>query len=179
MRVFYRLITPLIALAATACGATPTNDQTIPETPEPAPVVSAAPTTPGAPGMPGDRTLVLKAQAAFQVMQGYQAELNYMQKMGAKTSRGIYDIAGRKPRKLRIHIKQGTGEGAKLLWEGGRKLKVRAGGLLTIDYAATEDVLYRQFACGCGAAACRRWITGRAEAANAEGREYLAGLDDQ
>ncbi|MFN3431172.1 MAG: hypothetical protein ACK46X_14615 [Candidatus Sericytochromatia bacterium] len=130
MRVFYRILTPLIALAATACGATPTNDQTIPETQEPTPVVSAAPTTPGAPGMPGDRTLVTKAQAAFQMMQGYQAELNYMQKMGAKTSKGIYDIAGRKPRKLRIHIKQGTGEGAKLLWEGGRKLKVRAGGLL-------------------------------------------------
>lgn len=131
MRVFYRLVTPLIAFAATACGATPTNDQILPpERPEPAPVVSPAPTTPGAPGAPGDRTLVTRAQAAFQAMQGYQAELNYMQKMGAKTSKGIYDIAGRKPRKLRIHIKQGTGEGAKLLWEGGRKLKVRAGGLL-------------------------------------------------
>lgn len=54
---------------------------------------------------------------------------------------------------------------------------VEAGGLLTIDYAATEDVLYRQFACHCGAAACRRWITGRNEGANAEGREYLATLD--
>ncbi len=46
--------------------------------------------------------------------------------------------------------------------------------LLTIDYAATEDVLYRQFACHCGAAACGRWITGRAETANAEGRAWLA-----
>lgn len=54
---------------------------------------------------------------------------------------------------------------------------VEAGGLLTIDYAATEDVLYRQFACGCGASTCRRWITGRAEGANAEGRAYLASLD--
>lgn len=54
---------------------------------------------------------------------------------------------------------------------------VEAGGLLTIDYAATEDVLYRQFACHCGAATCRRWITGRAEGANAEGRAYLASLD--
>lgn len=53
---------------------------------------------------------------------------------------------------------------------------VPAGGLLTIDYAATEDVLYRQFACHCGASVCRHWITGRAEQANAEGRAYLATL---
>lgn len=51
---------------------------------------------------------------------------------------------------------------------------VPAGGLLTIDYAATEDVLYRQFACHCGAAVCRRWITGRAEPVSTEGRVYLA-----
>jgi hypothetical protein len=50
-----------------------------------------------------------------------------------------------------------------------------AGELLTIDYAATEDRLYRQFECHCGAAACRRWIVGRAEGANEEGRAYLAG----
>lgn len=54
---------------------------------------------------------------------------------------------------------------------------VDAGGLLTIDYAATEDVLYRQFACHCGAAVCRHWITGRAEGASAEGLAYLANLD--
>lgn len=53
---------------------------------------------------------------------------------------------------------------------------VEAGGLLTIDYAATEDVLYRQFACHCGASNCRRWITGRAEAPNAEGRAHLASI---
>lgn len=52
---------------------------------------------------------------------------------------------------------------------------VRAGELLTIDYAATEDVLYRQFECCCGAGRCRRWITGRAEAVNADGRVWLAG----
>jgi uncharacterized protein len=53
---------------------------------------------------------------------------------------------------------------------------VPAGDLLTIDYAATEDVLFRQFACHCGAAACRHWITGRTEAPNAEGRAHLASL---
>ncbi len=51
-----------------------------------------------------------------------------------------------------------------------------AGDLLTIDYAASEDVLFRQFACHCGAAACRHWITGRLEGPNAEGQAYLAGL---
>ncbi|MBU1374435.1 MAG: SET domain-containing protein-lysine N-methyltransferase [Alphaproteobacteria bacterium] len=53
---------------------------------------------------------------------------------------------------------------------------IRPGDLLTIDYAETEDVLYRQFACHCGAAGCRRWITGRLEAPNADGRAHLAAL---
>lgn len=54
---------------------------------------------------------------------------------------------------------------------------IRAGDLLTIDYAATEDVLFRQFACHCGAKTCRHWITGRLEAPNAEGQAYLARLE--
>lgn len=53
---------------------------------------------------------------------------------------------------------------------------IGAGDLLTIDYAATEDVLYRQFACRCGASACRRWITGRLEEPNPEGQAHLAAL---
>jgi len=54
---------------------------------------------------------------------------------------------------------------------------IPAGDLLTIDYAATEDVLYRQFACHCGAAACRHWITGRAEGPDEDGQMYLASLE--
>jgi len=53
---------------------------------------------------------------------------------------------------------------------------VPAGDLMTIDYAATEDRLFRQFECHCGAAVCRRWICGRAEGPNHEGRAYLASL---
>jgi uncharacterized protein len=34
---------------------------------------------------------------------------------------------------------------------------------LTMDYAQTEDILYKQFPCGCGAENCRGWITGRKE----------------
>jgi hypothetical protein len=40
---------------------------------------------------------------------------------------------------------------------------IASGDILTIDYAQTEDVLHAQFACGCGADACRRWIVGRNE----------------
>jgi hypothetical protein len=56
---------------------------------------------------------------------------------------------------------------------------IRPGDLLTIDYAATEDVLYRQFACHCGAARCRHWITGRTETPNAEGQAHLAALPQE
>jgi uncharacterized protein len=48
--------------------------------------------------------------------------------------------------------------------------------IVTIDYAETEDRLHRQFACACGAATCRGWITGRSEPADAEGRAWLAQL---
>jgi hypothetical protein len=51
---------------------------------------------------------------------------------------------------------------------------IRAGEWLTIDYAATEDELFSQFACHCGAADCRRWIVGRKDVVNAEGIAYLA-----
>lgn len=38
---------------------------------------------------------------------------------------------------------------------------IKAGELLTIDYEDTEDHLYRDFQCGCGAATCRGLISGR------------------
>ncbi|MEW7980089.1 MAG: hypothetical protein B0D96_07130 [Candidatus Sedimenticola endophacoides] len=47
---------------------------------------------------------------------------------------------------------------------------------LTMDYAATEDILFKQFACLCGSAACRHWITGRKETINTAGRKYLKTL---
>lgn len=52
---------------------------------------------------------------------------------------------------------------------------IAEGESLTVDYAATEDVLFRQFACRCAASACRGWITGRTEAINEDGRRALAG----
>jgi hypothetical protein len=50
------------------------------------------------------------------------------------------------------------------------------GDCLTIDYAVTEDRLHRQFACGCGSPACRKWVTGRRERVNELGQAYLLGL---
>lgn len=54
---------------------------------------------------------------------------------------------------------------------------IARGDVVTIDYAETEDRLHRQFACECGAAACRGWIHGRGERPNAEGEAWLAARD--
>lgn len=51
---------------------------------------------------------------------------------------------------------------------------IQTGEPLYMDYASTEDVLFRQFACACGAPNCREWITGRNEAVNDEGKHYQA-----
>ncbi len=40
---------------------------------------------------------------------------------------------------------------------------IRRGDFLYMDYAQTEDQLFRQFPCSCGATLCRGWITGRKE----------------
>ncbi|MCP5352436.1 MAG: SET domain-containing protein-lysine N-methyltransferase [Chromatiales bacterium] len=50
---------------------------------------------------------------------------------------------------------------------------------LTMDYAATEDELFRQFRCLCGNPNCRHWITGRKERVNGEGMYYLQSLQEQ
>lgn len=40
---------------------------------------------------------------------------------------------------------------------------ISANGFLYMDYAETEDVLFKQFPCSCGSPNCRGWITGRKE----------------
>ncbi|HYC04680.1 MAG TPA: SET domain-containing protein-lysine N-methyltransferase [Azospirillaceae bacterium] len=42
---------------------------------------------------------------------------------------------------------------------------IAPGEALTMDYASTEDVLFKQFPCLCGAPNCRKWISGRREPA--------------
>lgn len=128
MRAFTRLVTPLLALVVVGCGIDPTETPRRPaaERPEPAPV--APPSL--APDAGPAQAMVAKSYAMFRAMRGYQAELNYMQKNAVKKTTGIYEIAGRTPRKLFLHIKEGNNQGVKLLWEGGSKVRVRAGGLL-------------------------------------------------
>jgi hypothetical protein len=40
---------------------------------------------------------------------------------------------------------------------------IEANSYLYMDYAETEDYLFKQFPCCCGAENCRGWITGRLE----------------
>lgn len=41
------------------------------------------------------------------------------------------------------------------------KRRIRPNEFLYMDYAQTEDYLFRQFPCSCGAKNCRGWITGK------------------
>lgn len=50
---------------------------------------------------------------------------------------------------------------------------IEAGGPLTMDYASTEDILFKQFPCLCDSPDCRIWITGRKEEVNEEGLGYI------
>ncbi|MDA1331825.1 MAG: SET domain-containing protein-lysine N-methyltransferase [Proteobacteria bacterium] len=50
---------------------------------------------------------------------------------------------------------------------------IRKGEQLTMDYASTEDHLFRQFPCLCDAKNCRLWITGRNEKISEDGHLYL------
>ena len=54
---------------------------------------------------------------------------------------------------------------------------IKKGVPLTMDYASTEDTLFRQFPCGCGSINCRRWITGRKEQINEVGQKHLQNLE--
>lgn len=49
---------------------------------------------------------------------------------------------------------------------------------LTMDYATTEDVLSRQFACLCDAPNCRMWVTGRSEKVSEDGASYLKNINN-
>ncbi len=53
---------------------------------------------------------------------------------------------------------------------------IQAGEYLTMDYAQTESVLYRQFPCSCGSSQCRGWITGFAESVDelAQRKHHIA-----
>ena len=48
------------------------------------------------------------------------------------------------------------------------KRNIQSGELITMDYAQTEDKLFRPFECSCGAANCRGFVTGRLESVPVE-----------
>ncbi|HCS42432.1 MAG TPA: lysine methyltransferase [Pseudomonas sp.] len=50
---------------------------------------------------------------------------------------------------------------------------ITKGDQLTMDFAATEDKLQRQFACRYGCPCCRGWIIGYDESPNDNGRQFL------
>ncbi|WP_020590009.1 SET domain-containing protein-lysine N-methyltransferase [Desulfobacter curvatus] len=54
---------------------------------------------------------------------------------------------------------------------------IEKGDALTMDYAQTEDKLFKQFPCSCGAINCRKWVTGRKESINEAGQRHLLELE--
>lgn len=56
---------------------------------------------------------------------------------------------------------------------------IEPGDALTMDYASTEDTLFRQFKCLCESDNCRHWITGRKEHVNTEGEQYLKSIEEE
>lgn len=51
--------------------------------------------------------------------------------------------------------------------------------ILSMDYASTEDELFKQFRCECESPCCREWITGRKERVNGEGLYYLGQMEEE
>ena len=49
---------------------------------------------------------------------------------------------------------------------------IKANEYLYMDYAETEEKLYKQFPCGCGSTHCRGWITGYNEAIDENDPQY-------
>jgi hypothetical protein len=45
---------------------------------------------------------------------------------------------------------------------------INSGEIITMDYAQTEDVLFKSFFCSCGSSKCRGYVTGRLERDMAE-----------
>ena len=93
---------------------------------------------------PQARALIGQVSQTVRALPAYQLEMRWMQKQGAKTAKGVYDITGKAPRTIRIDIKEGKGEGTKVLYTGGTTAKVRPQGLLgaiTVDLSVNDDRL--------------------------------------
>ncbi len=56
---------------------------------------------------------------------------------------------------------------------------IQANDYLFMDYAQTEDILFKQFPCGCGSDNCRGWIAGRTESVTGCIPELMAGVQKE
>jgi outer membrane lipoprotein-sorting protein len=130
----------LVTTHLTACGG---DSGTLPDAPRATPTPEATPYTPsGEQGSDPVRALIMQARSTFATLPGYKTELDFYQKYGNQTASGIYDVQGKPPRRIRIDIRQGTGQGTKLYWDGGPKVHVRPDGLLgaiTVDLDLKDD----------------------------------------
>jgi len=95
------------------------------QAPMPLPLPGTQPDNPAAAWQWVDRVL-----RTHQAVRAYESQLAFYQKSATEEIRGMYDLRGKQPRLLRIQILEGASKGAKLLWQGGRTIKVRAAGLL-------------------------------------------------
>ncbi len=133
-----------IALAAlSACGTTPsapTAPRSRPTLPPPLPLPSTAPAPPDTRAA----DIVAQSRKAFSALPGYRTDMRFFQKAGSKSSKGLYDLAGKPPRAMRIEIKEGSSPGTRILWTGGKTVKARPGGFLSpivVDLSLRDDRL--------------------------------------
>ncbi|MEB3298335.1 MAG: hypothetical protein VKO21_02465 [Candidatus Sericytochromatia bacterium] len=129
--------TALVGWVLAGCGSQPPANR-----PAPVPTLAPLPLPDQGTQQPElTRAWVARVLQAHQSVRAYEAQLAFYQKSGSKEIRGLYDLRGKQPRLLRIHILEGGSKGTKLLWQGGNTLKVRAAGLLgaiPIDLSMTD-----------------------------------------
>lgn len=127
-------------------------------------------------GPRGVGVLTLRARRAGEVMHRFTGEIGpELKQHTLQVAPGLH-IAGTRVIGYLSHACEPNSRLDMARFELVAVRDIETGDVLTIDYAETEDVLYRQFACHCGADACRGWITGRAEGPNADGVAYLEML---
>lgn len=120
-----------LLMLASGCGKppAPTAPCTCPSPPisfpSPSPGASSAPSNPAEAA-----ALVAKVQQAFNALPGFALNMRWWQKKGSKTAQGLYKVEGKAPKTMRVEVLEGNGQGTRLLYTGGPKVRVRAGGLL-------------------------------------------------